>query len=311
MLAVKDLEITFSEKNSIFKAVRKVSFSVQAGEILGIVGESGSGKSMTALALTGLLPPEAKVCGSMSFAGKTMHFEDNSQWQGLRGSKIGIVFQDPAACLNPLKTVGKQVAEPLILHKGLTPKEAEVETIRLFSALGIEPAVQRIHHYPHQLSGGQQQRVMLAAAIACKPMLLIADEPTTALDVTVQAQILRLLHEYVHNHSAALLLISHDLGVIAQLADEVLVMCGGTIVEKGSVYQIMQKPLHPYTKLLLASLPRLDAPLKLPLVANEGLTAEGGCVFAARCPHYRAICLEKEPPTKLLAEGRQTACHIL
>lgn len=311
MLVVKDLQVFLSRNGLTVKVVRKISFSAAAGQILGIVGESGSGKSMTALALTGLLPPEASATGYMYFDGKKLSFKNSGLWQGLRGRKIGIVFQDPATCLNPLKTVGKQVAEPLLLHKGLSPKEAEAETIGLFSAFGIQPAAQRIRQYPHQLSGGLQQRVMLAAAVACKPALLIADEPTTALDVTVQAQILKLLHDYVRQHRATLLLISHDLGVIAQLADTVLVMSSGTIVEKGSVYQIMQSPLHPYTKLLLASLPRLDRPLKLPLFENETGISESGCIFAARCPHCSPICLKCEPTPKLLGEGREVACHLL
>lgn len=309
MLQVKDLQVTIAGTG--FRAVRNISFSVKAGQIFGIVGESGSGKSMTALALTGLLPPEAVAEGQMYFAGQSLSFADSRQWEGLRGKKIGIVFQDPAACLNPLKTVGRQVAEPLVLHKGLSPKEAEAETIRLFAALGLQPAAERIHHYPHQLSGGQQQRVMLAAAVACRPELLIADEPTTALDVTVQAQILKLLREYVHRYGATLLLISHDLGVIAQTADAVAVMCGGKIVEKGSVYQILQRPFHPYTKLLLASLPRLDRPLALPAEENENRITEKGCVFAARCSLCRPLCLEMEPPVRVLGEGREVACHLL
>ncbi|MCR3922838.1 MAG: ABC transporter ATP-binding protein [Firmicutes bacterium] len=310
MLEIKGLKIAFLEQDKSVWVVKNSSFSMAAGEVLGIVGESGSGKSMTALAITGLLPSTALVQGEMIFKEKKMNFAQTAAWQNLRGSEMGIVFQDPAASLNPIFSVGKAVQEVLRLHKNLSQREAKKETERLFTALGILPASSRVNQYPHQLSGGQKQRVMLAAAISCKPALLVADEPTTALDVTVQAQILKLLQAYVETEQAALLLISHDLGVIAQLANRVLVMCEGYIVEEASVYELFKEPHHPYTQLLLASLPRLDRTLTQPIVREELLLQGNGCVFASRCMRCQSKCLQSNPSPRVISPGRSVRCHF-
>ncbi|HHX73993.1 MAG TPA: ABC transporter ATP-binding protein [Firmicutes bacterium] len=310
MLEVRNLRVGFRQGRTILWAVRGISFTAATGEVTGLVGESGSGKSLTALAVAGLLPPGAAAGGEMIFAGERYPFARQQLWQKLRGKRIGMVFQDPQSSLNPLLPVGKQVAEPLRLHRKLPPGEAEEEVRKLFARLGINPAAARLRQYPHQLSGGLQQRVLLAAAIACRPPLLLADEPTTALDVTVQAQILKLLRAYVDREKAALVLISHDLGVIAQLADRVMVMCAGCLVETGSVADIMYEPLHPYTQLLLASLPRLDRPLNIPVLAEETLRQTEGCVFAGRCPYLRPDCLEKDPPLITISPKRAVKCLL-
>ena len=310
MLEVRNLQVGFRQGRTTFWAVRGISFTAAAGEVTGLVGESGSGKSLTALAVSGLLPAGAVAAGEMIFAGERYPFADQQLWQKLRGRRIGMVFQDPQSFLNPLSPVGKQVAEPLRLHCNLSSREAEEETKKLFARLGINPAAARMRQYPHQLSGGLQQRVLLAAAIACRPPLLLADEPTTALDVTVQAQILKLLRDYVDREKAALVLISHDLGVIAQLADRVLVMCAGYLVETGSVADIMYKPLHPYTQMLLASLPRLDKPLNIPALPEEVGRDLGGCVFAGRCPRLVPDCLKKDPPLVTAGPGRAVKCLL-
>ncbi|HHU29499.1 MAG: ABC transporter ATP-binding protein [Bacillota bacterium] len=310
MLNVSELSVAFRQKNKIFRAVRGISFAIRPAEIVGIVGESGSGKSMTALAINGLLPAEAIADGVMHFAGKTLRFANSRDWEGLRGKKIGLVFQDAYASLNPLLTVGGQVAEALQVNFRLTKKEAGKKVLDLFKKLGIHPATVRFHQYPHQLSGGMQQRVMLAAAMACRPSLLVADEPTTALDVTLQAQILQLLRSYTEREKAAICFISHDLGVVAQLADRVMVMCGGVIVEKGSVYDVMYSPLHPYTRLLLNSLPRLDKPLEAPQVRQESKAELPGCVFAGRCSGRRKDCYSKQPSLQRFHSGREVACFL-
>ncbi|HZK23876.1 MAG TPA: ABC transporter ATP-binding protein [Oscillospiraceae bacterium] len=311
MLEIRELKVGFPEQGEILWVVKGSTFSVTAGEVLGIVGESGSGKSMTALALTGLLPPEAIVQGEMIYQQKTFSFDKREQWQKLRGTEIGLVFQDPASSLNPLYPVGRSVWEALRYHLQYSEEKAKKETEKLFSALGILPAAKRVRQYPHQLSGGLKQRVMLAAAICCRPAVLIADEPTTALDVTVQAQILKLLHSYVELQQAALVLISHDLGVIAQIAERVIVMCQGVIVEEASVYELYQQPLHPYTKLLLTSLPRLDrAILHQVPQASGAAAADKACVFAKRCQHCQQQCLTKEPVLKTMTPGHLVCCHF-
>ena len=311
MLEIRELKVGFPGQGKITWVVRGSFFSAAAGEELGIDGESGSGKSMTALALTGLLPPEAVAAGKMIFLQQTFNFTKREQWQKIRGREIGLVLQDPAGSLNPLYPVGRAVWEALCYHLNYSEKKAKQEAERIFSALGILPAAKRVRQYPHQLSGGLKQRVMLAAAICCRPKVLIADEPTTALDVTVQAQILKLLYSYVEEQRAALVLISHDLGVIAQMAARVLVLCVGVIGEDASVYELFRQPLHPYSQLLLASQPRLDRNMlhTLPPGTAAAAAGEEGCVFANRCQYRRQKCLTEEPRLKIMTPGRKVCCH--
>lgn len=309
MLTITDLSVAFPAGN--VQALSELSFYVAPGETVGIVGESGSGKSMTALAIAGLLPPAAKAAGEIRFWGR--HFvigvSSNSDWRAIRGSELGILFQDHSTGLNPLLSAGSQVSEVLRFHQQKSKREADNETARLFSLLGLIPAEVRMRQFPHQLSGGMKQRVMLAAAICCRPKLLIADEPTTALDVSIQAQILCLLREQTANAEMSLLLISHDLGVIAQLADRVLVLCAGQLVEEAAVAKLFSNPAHPYTSLLLASVPRLDLPLALNVpVMEDNDEPTNGCGFASRCPERVSKCMYN-PPLIRLSDGRKVRCH--
>lgn len=306
MLDVRDLYVSVCGN----QVVRGLSFSVDTGEIVGIVGESGCGKSMTALATAGLLPSNASASGRITFWGRALRAgkHRSSEWLGIRGCQLGMVFQEPSTCLNPLITVGDQVGEVLRLHKQLSEKEAAQETARLFSLLGLHPADRRMKQYPHQLSGGMNQRVMLAAAIACRPKLLIADEPTTALDVSAQAQILHLLKQFTEEAGTSLLLISHDFGVIAQLADRVMVMHAGQVVEEAPVQDLFAKPLHPYTRLLLDSLPRLEGALPATIDVAEEMEAPSGCRFSTRCSENGSLCAQ-EPPLSYCGNRRKIRCH--
>ncbi|MDW7651205.1 MAG: ABC transporter ATP-binding protein [Bacillota bacterium] len=307
MLNVTNLKISFADCAA--EALRGIAFSVAQGEVVGIVGESGSGKSLTALAVGGLLPPEAFASGQVIFQGRTLRPDRAEDWCRIRGREIGMVFQEPAACLNPLMTAGELVSETIRFHTEMTQREAEAKTLTLFAALGIHPPRRRAAQFPHQLSGGLKQRVMLAAAICCDPPLLLADEPTTALDVTVQAQILRLLRSYVEITGASLLLISHDLGVIAQLADRVLVMCEGLIVEEAPARDLFVEPAHPYTQLLLASVPRLEGPLRIPAMISPHAFTSAMCGFAERCALRGAACV-RPPGRRTNKSGtRAVRCH--
>ena len=308
MLEVRNLEVSFAQSNDD-AVVKSVSFTVSSQEVVAVVGESGSGKSLTALAVAGLLPHVAYAAGEIVFNNRVLHVGNDDDWLGLRGKEMGVVFQDPASSLNPLQPLGKQISETLRYHKKMSNREAEAATIALFDTMGIKPAPHRVCQYPHQLSGGLKQRVMLAAAICCEPQLLIADEPTTSLDVTVQAQILRLLQDYVSSHGASLLIISHDLGVIAQLADRVLVMCAGLIVESAPAVDLFTRPAHPYTRLLLASVPRLDRKLFIPEIFTAVNVYPGACAFASRCKQKKKICLEELPPCRMDGDRRLVRCH--
>lgn len=307
MLDVSDLTVSFAGETGVFRAVNRVSFSLKSGEITGIVGESGSGKSMTALALTGLAPADAVVGGAVTFMGKRLRHSHPEDWRGIRGKKIGTIFQEPGACLNPLIPVGRQVAEVLAAH-GRTVKEAFSETEAIFARLGIHPPKKRMRQYPNELSGGLKQRVMIATAYCCRPELLIADEPTTALDLTIQAQILGVLRELTEESRMALLLISHDLGVIAQLAKRVLVMCGGRIVEEAAAVDFYREPCHPYSRLLLSSVPPLNRVMTFtPPAYIKDETA--GCKFYQRCSERRADCRIVVPERKKYG-GRTVCCHL-
>ena len=315
LLEVENLRTEFKTPGGIVQAVRGVSFRVEQGETVGIVGESGSGKSVTALTLMGLIPspPGRVVSGSIRFNGQELGPQEMKQ---IRGEKIAMVFQDPFSSLNPTMTLGEQVAEPIRLHTGASRGEAKQQVIRLFEAVRIPNPEIRYRQYPHQISGGQRQRVMIAIAFACNPQLLIADEPTTALDVTVQAQVLALMGDMQKKTNAGVLLITHDLGVVAEVCDRVLVMYAGNIVESGAVAQIFASPKHPYTQGLLASLPQLNADKRERLHSIPGQPPDlahlpTGCPFYERCPKRMPdICPTREPNPTEPEPGQTTRCFL-
>lgn len=287
-------------------ALRNIAFRLERGRVLGIIGESGSGKSLLALSLMGLQPEGAMLTGSLRFGGEDLLSLSARQWSQIRGRYMGMVFQEPMSALNPLHTVGAQVAEPLRWHLGLSRRAARARALDLLSRMGIENAASRMDDYPHQFSGGQRQRITIAMALACEPQLLIADEPTTALDATVQQQILELLHDLVVEREMGLILISHDLGLISQYADDMLVLYAGQVMESGPTTAIFQHMGHPYTRALLAARVPLDAPRHpsgrpYPLFTIAGnVPAMGdlprGCPFAGRCTFERAECRVYTPP---------------
>jgi oligopeptide/dipeptide ABC transporter ATP-binding protein len=279
---------------------------------VGIVGESGSGKSVTAQAVMRLLPPGADVGGEVRFAGTDVLTFDAAQLADWRGAEIAMVFQDPMSSLNPLLRIGTQVGEGLRRHRGLSRSAARDEAARLLRTVGIADAERRLRDYPHAFSGGMRQRVCIAIAAACTPKLIIADEPTTALDVTVQAQVLDLLDELTERHGTATILISHDLGVVSSFCDRLLIMYAGRVVESGPTDDIIARPAHPYTRALLDSIPRLrgELPRRLPAIPGAppfGDVPAGRCSFADRCPRVQDLCREVDPP---LSGRRPTACHF-
>ena len=297
--------------------VKQVSFSLGAGETLAIVGESGCGKSMTALALMRLLPAEAAIVGgAVHLAGQDLATLPEARMQRLRGAEISMIFQEPVSALDPLMTVGAQIAEALTAHRDLSRAAAKAEALGLLELVGIPEAAERLKQFPFELSGGMCQRVMIAAALACRPAVLIADEPTTALDVTIQAQILDLIRKLREDTGTAVLLITHDMGVVADMADQVAVMYAGGIVEQGDVYEIFAAPRHPYTRLLLRSIPRLDGEPKSILHVIEGTVPDArnwpaGCRFHPRCPHAGERCREQAPPLEDHAGSHAVACWKL
>lgn len=317
MLEIQNLAVSFSTYRGKVKAVRDVSFSLDKGEALGIVGESGCGKSVTAHAIMGLLPAENSTIehGKIIFDGTDItHFSDK-QFAKLRGKKIAMIFQDPMTSLNPVLTIGSQLCEAINHHQKLTHQEAQQKAIDLLNMVGIPSAKERLTDYPHQFSGGMRQRVMIAMALSCEPELLIADEPTTALDVTVQAQILDLLQELKAKLNMAIILISHDLGVIAKLCDMVEVMYAGQVIEQGSARDIFYQPHHPYTKGLLKSLPRLTDKKGEPLAVIEGQPPDlkqkiDFCPFAMRCTKAMNICIEQNPPITTINNTHQVKCWL-
>ena len=313
MLEVKDLSVRLQTQRGPADAIRGVSFGLQRGETLGLVGESGCGKSITAMALMGLVPEGAVVSGSIRFDGKELVGQPDAAMRQLRGNRIGMIFQEPMTALNPVHTVGDQVAEPLRLHRGLAREQARAQTIQLLERVGIANAASRIDAYPHQFSGGQRQRITIAMALACGPDLLIADEPTTALDVTIQGQILDLIHDLVTERSMALLLISHDLGVIAQNVARMMVMYGGSVVESGPTAGVFGHRAHPYTRGLFGARPRLGAARGQRLTTIDGTVPElvdlpHGCSFAERCAWARGICVATRPPATALGAGHEASC---
>ena len=313
LLEVENLTVMLPGRNGTpLVAVRDVSFALERGRMLGIVGESGSGKTMTALALIGLLPEGAGVGGAIRLDGQDIAGLSEAELCKLRGDRVAMIFQEPMTALNPLQSVGRQVAEPLVLHRGMGWDAARAEAARLLDHVRLPDPKGRLAAYPHQLSGGQRQRVMIAMALACRPDLLIADEPTTALDVTVQAQILDLMVELVEETGMALILISHDLGVIAETVDEVLVMYGGTVVERAPVERLFARRAHPYAQGLFAARPQLGAAAGT-LAAIPGSVPEladlpPGCRFAGRCPWTIDACSAGPPAEIEIEPGHRAAC---
>ena len=319
LLDVKDLKTEFRLSQAVVHAVNGVSFTLHEGEVLGIVGESGCGKSVTALSLMRLVELPGRITN-----GEVIFYEDNSEvdlvdlplsaMEHIRGNKISMIFQDPMTSLNPVLTIGYQLMEPLMQHRGMSDSQARDEGIRLLERVGIPEAEHRMKEYPHQFSGGMRQRVMVAIALACQPKLLIADEPTTALDVTIQAQIIDLINELKDEMGTSVIIITHDLGVIAGMAESIAVMYAGRIVEKGSVLKIFNNPRHPYTRALLGSVPRLhNWPDRLTTIegAPPSLTSEIiGCPFFSRCPVRVERCEEENPPLEDLGSGQLCACWV-
>ena len=294
-------------------AVRDVNFVLERGETLGLIGESGCGKSITAMALLGLLPHQATTSGSIRFDQQELLGRADSELQRLRGNRIGMIFQEPMTALNPVHSIGQQVAEPLVLHRGASARSARQQATALLERVGIADAARRFDAYPHQFSGGQRQRITIAMALACEPDLLIADEPTTALDVTVQGQILELIADLVQERGMALLLISHDLGVIAQNVSRMLVMYGGMVMESGPTAKVFEAMAHPYTRGLFGARPQLGAPRGTRLLTIEGSVPElvdlaPGCPFAERCPVAMQHCAQTRPPVSTLGPGHLASC---
>ena len=315
ILDVKDLKTVFATRGGEVHAVNSVSFDLRPGELLGVVGESGSGKSVTMMSLIGLLPsPPADVrAGQVLFEGRDLLQTDEAGLRAIRGARIGFIFQDPMTSLNPVFTVGFQIMEPLRRHMGMTKAQAADRALDLLELVGIPDAKRRLKDYPHQFSGGMRQRVMIAIALACDPKVLIADEPTTALDVTIQAQILELVKDLRQKLGMAIIWITHDLGVIAGIADRVMVMYGGQVVEHGPVRALFANPQHPYTRALLETIPRLAGERSARLKVIEGqppmmLQAPVSCPFQARCAHAFERCGRENPPRLPVGGGHDVAC---
>ncbi len=315
VLSVRNLHVHYPGEDGVSKAVDGVSFDVPRGRTLAVVGESGSGKSQTMYGMLGLVPqPPGRVFGDAAlFEGEDLLTASEKRRRALRGDRIAMIFQDPMTALNPFLTVERQLTEVLQSHKGMARKAARTEALQMLRMVGIPDPDGRIDQYPHQFSGGMRQRVMIAMALLCKPALLVADEPTTALDVTIQAQILELLKSLQAQLGSSTILITHDLGVVAGNADLVAVMYAGRIVERGTVEEIFGAPLHPYTQGLLASVPRLDSEQKEQLVPIPGQPPDpsrlpSGCPFRLRCPKAMDQCAAVYPETKVLHEGREVAC---
>ena len=314
LLEVRDLHVTIPTPRGDVQALRGVSFALGAGQTLGLIGESGCGKSLTALALMGLLPDHAVVRGSIRFDGDELTALDEPAWCRLRGARIGMVFQEPMTALNPLHTVGRQIAEPLRLHRGLSAAAARAEALRLLERVQLPQAARRLDAYPHQLSGGQRQRVVIAIALACGPRLLVADEPTTALDATVQREVLDLLSALVADAGMALLLISHDLALMADRVQRLLVMYAGQAVESGACAEVLAQAAHPYTQALLAARPRLELARGTRLATIPGRVPElhalpAGCAFAERCPHAQPRCRASDPAPGQVSTSDQAPHH--
>ncbi|MDB5557110.1 MAG: peptide transporter ATP-binding protein [Enterovirga sp.] len=319
LLEVDRLQTHFAAPGGVVRAVEGLSFSIEKGETVAIVGESGCGKSVTSMSILRLLPePPARMAGAIRFEGRNLLELSEPEMRKLRGNEISMIFQEPMTSLNPVLTIGNQIAETIRLHQGLGRGAAMERAIEMLKLVGIPAPERRVGEYPHQLSGGMRQRVMIAIALACNPKLLIADEPTTALDVTIQAQILDLIRRLKTEMGSAVMLITHDLGVVAEVADRVIVLYAGRKVEEGSVEAIFAEPKHPYTRGLLGAMPRLGSSLdenrpeklaEIPGLVPSMRQRIIGCAFAGRCPRATSICLEIEPAVEAKAPAHFAACH--
>jgi oligopeptide transport system ATP-binding protein len=316
LLEVRDLRVEFRTRDGITHAVDGVSYEVDAGETLAVLGESGSGKSVTAQAVMGILdiPPGRIGGGQVLFRGTDLLTLKEEERRRIRGAQMAMIFQDALSALNPVLTVGDQLGEMFTVHRGMSRRDARTKAVELMDRVRIPAAAQRVRDYPHQFSGGMRQRIMIAMALALEPALIIADEPTTALDVTVQAQVMDLLAELQREYEMGLVLITHDLGVVADVADRIAVMYAGRIVEQAPVHDIYKAPAHPYTRGLLDSIPRLDRKGR-ELYAIKGLppnlqAVPPGCAFPPRCPLARDVCRTDVPPLYEVSEVRQSACHF-
>ncbi|MFI7237037.1 ABC transporter ATP-binding protein [Streptomyces cyaneofuscatus] len=316
LLEVRDLHVEFHTREGVAKAVNGVNYSVAEGETLAVLGESGSGKSVTAQAVMGILdmPPGKITGGEIVFKGQDLLKLKGEERRKVRGQEMAMIFQDALSSLNPVLTVGEQLGEMYVVHRGMSRKDARARSVELMDRVRIPAAKERVGQYPHQFSGGMRQRIMIAMALALEPSLIIADEPTTALDVTVQAQVMDLLAELQRELNMGLILITHDLGVVADVADKIAVMYAGRIVETAPVHEIYKAPAHPYTKGLLRSIPRLDQKGQ-ELYAIKGLPPNllhipPGCAFNPRCPMAQDVCRSDVPPLYEVDEQRRSACHF-
>ena len=319
LLQVESLQTHFGMIDGVVRAVEGLSFTINAGETVAIVGESGCGKSVTSMSILRLVAePPGKIAGAIRFEGRDLLSLDDRAMRDIRGNDISMIFQEPMTSLNPVLTIGRQIGESLRLHEGLSAREAERRAVEILTLVGIPAPARRVKEYPHQLSGGMRQRVMIAIALACNPKLLIADEPTTALDVTIQAQILDLMRDLQHRLGSAIMLITHDLGVVAEMAERVVVMYAGRKVEEGGVRDIFARPLHPYTRGLLGAVPKLGS--SIGSATRSKLTEIGGqvpslrqpivgCPFASRCPSVTDICRSMAPAVEEKRPGHWVACH--
>lgn len=317
LLEVKDMKTSFFIHVGEVQAVRGVSFTVNKGEAIGIVGESGSGKSVTSMSVMKLLQYPGKIkSGEVLFKGEDIVGKTDKEMMAIRGNEIAMIFQDPMTSLNPVYTIGDQIIEAIRRHQGLGKKEAKEKAIEMLKLVGIPSPETRVDNYPHEFSGGMRQRAMIAIALSCEPDLLIADEPTTALDVTIQAQILELMKDLKDKINTSIILITHDLGVVADVCSRIIVMYGGLIMEEGTAEEIFYDPKHPYTMGLLKSIPRLDLEQKQRLIPVEGTPPDlikppVGCPFASRCPYAMKICTEHRPPYFEPSKGHRSMCWLL
>ena len=319
LLEVDNLQTHFRTSDGVNRAVDGISFAVEAGETVAIVGESGCGKSVTANSILRLVPqPPGRIGGAIRFQGRDLLKLSERAMREVRGNDISMIFQEPMTSLNPVLTIGRQIAEPLRLHQGLSRESVEQRVVEMLGLVGIAEPRRRAREYPHQLSGGMRQRVMIAIALACRPKLLIADEPTTALDVTIQAQILNLMTDLKRRVGAAIILITHDLGVVAEIAERVMVMYAGRKVEEAPVAELFRSPRHPYTRGLLSAVPKLGSSLaaaqtrlaEIPGVVPSLKQRIAGCIFASRCAFARDLCRRVAPALEEKAPAHFAACHF-
>ena len=314
ILQIKNLYTKFVSRHGTVNAVNGISFSLKSGEVMAIVGESGSGKSVSCLSVMRLHQPQiSQISGEVYLKDENLMQKTEKEMQRIRGNKISMIFQEPMTSLNPVYTIGKQLMEPLKLHRRFNKRKAYEESLKILKQVGIYPPEQRMNEYPHQLSGGMRQRVMIAMSLSCNPEVLIADEPTTALDVTIQAQIMDLMRQLTEQYKTAIILITHDLGLARELARRVLVMYNGVVVEEGELKVMFKDPRHPYTEGLLSSIPRLDQKNnRLSIIPGNvpgPFTELKGCRFHPRCQYSQPLCEEEEPELTEAGKGRMVACH--